>query len=125
MAFVLSRTYKWPVPIELGEDGNFEEFVLNVLFNRLPTQRVREVLNGGDAVKDLTDEDFCREIMAGWFDMKDDAGRDLPFSEDALEDLLGIHPAPAMIVKAWMKSIWNETAEGNSQKPPNTGQPAV
>jgi hypothetical protein len=41
----------------------------------------------------------------GWSGIKDDKGADVPFSQDALEKLLKIHPAPAAISKAWIESI--------------------
>ena len=125
MAFVLSKTYRWPVPIELSEDGDFKEFTFQVLFNRLSSERIRELLGGGDSVKDLTDEALCHELVAGWSEVEDDEGNAMPFSKAALGELLKIHPAPAKIVKAWLKSLWNETAEGNSQEPLSTGQPAA
>jgi hypothetical protein len=108
MAFVLSQSpaYKWPVEIKIAADGGVhEKFTFDAEFKRLPSERVKEVLYPGEDAKSPTDEDFCREIVLGWSGIKDDKGADVPFSQDALEKLLKIHPAPAAISKAWIESI--------------------
>ena len=108
MAFVLSQSpsYKWPVEIKIAADGGvYEKFTFDAEFKRLPSERVKEVLNPKDSASSLSDEDFCREVVLGWSGIKDDKGAEVPFSQDALEKLLKIHPAPATIATAWISSI--------------------
>lgn len=115
MAFVLSQSpsYTWPVEIQIANDGGqHEKFTFDAEFKRLPSERVKEVLYPSEGTKSPSDEEFCREIVLGWSGIKDDKGADVPFSQDALEKLLKIHPAPAMIVKAWIGSI-SEAKEKN------------
>lgn len=108
MAFVLSQSpaYKWPVEIQIATDGGVhEKFTFDAEFKRLSSDRVKEVLYPKEGATSLGDVEFCREIVLGWSGIKDDKGGEVPFSQDALEKLLKIHPAPANIAAAWIGSI--------------------
>lgn len=114
MAFVLSvsQSYKWPVTVELAADGGSrEKFSFDAEFKRLSPEKVKEVLNPGEDVEPLTDEEFCNQYLVGWSGIKDDKGADVPFSQDALDKLLRIHPVPACIVKAWIDSVYGGKAK--------------
>ena len=108
MAFVLSvsETYKWPVVVELASDGGRnEKLTFDAEFKRLPSERVKQLLNPNEDDEGLTDEQFCQSYVVGWSGIKDDQGADVPFSQDALMTLLRIHPTPSCIVRAWIESI--------------------
>lgn len=112
MTFVLSKAYRWPVPVEMGDDGEFPELTLDLMFKRLSTERVRQILQPQEG-EEISDETLCKEVVVGWFDVKDDEGNDIEFNKKNLENLLAIHPVPAKIVNGWMASIFKETKEKN------------
>ena len=115
MAFVLSKsaTYTWPVRISLATDGGkttIETF--DAEFRRLPQSRINEIVREANAAErgrgddePLEDQDAAREIMAGWTGVTDDGGKDVPFSELALAQLLEIPTVAGQIVKAWFESL--------------------
>jgi hypothetical protein len=116
MAFVLSKsaTYTWPVRISLATDGGkttIETF--DVEFRRLPQSRINEIVRQARAAErardvdedQIEDQDAAREIMAGWAGVTDDAGKEIPFSESALAQLLEIPTVAGQIVKAWFESL--------------------
>lgn len=108
MTFVLSvsQSYKWPVTVELATDGGGrEKFSFDAEFKRLPSEKVKELLNPDEDAGPVTDEEFCRENLVGWAGIKDVKGADVPFSYEALNQLLQIHPVPGSIVQAWFDSI--------------------
>ena len=46
-----------------------------------------------------------RELLIGWTGITDDAGKDVPFSESALDQLLEIPAIAGQIIKAWFSSM--------------------
>lgn len=115
MAFVLkqSPTYKWPIPLVLPVDGGRrEKHTFDGEFRRLAQSRINEVsrlarLQERGKLEDdeLQDQDLAREVLAGWSGVTDDDGKEIPFSEAALGQLLEIPTVAGQIVRSWYESI--------------------
>ena len=116
MAFVLSKsaTYTWKdIRITVATDGGRMVETLDIEFRRLTQSRINEIVRQaraaergrGDDEDQLEDQDAAREIVAGWANVKDDNGKEIPFSEAALDQLLEIPTVAGQIVKAWFESL--------------------
>lgn len=115
MSFVLkqSPTYKWPIPLVLPTDGGRrEKHTFDGEFRRLPQSRINEVIRlarlqerGKLDDEELQDGDLAREVLAGWSGVTDDDGKEIPFSETALGQLLEIPTVAGQIIRAWFDSI--------------------
>lgn len=116
MAFVLkqSTTYTWPIQIVLPTDGGRKEkFTFDGEFRRLSQTRINELRRVARAMElgrvsdeeELVDQDGAREVLAGWSGVVDDDGKEIPFTESALAQLLEIPNVAGQILKAWFESI--------------------
>jgi hypothetical protein len=111
MAFVLKQkdSYTWPVPLLLpGDGGRREKNTFDAEFKRLPQSRLNEIgrvaraVEKGEAPEDEMDaQTLAREMLIGWSGIVDDAGKDVPFSEAALAQLLEIPSVATQIVRAF------------------------
>ena len=112
-----SDSYRWPVLLPLvGEDGAVENHQFHLKFKRLDSAQVAAL---GERVDrgELTDPVLVRQIVVGFGD--DVAGPDgqaLPFSPQALDDLLAIHRAPYFICRAFYDSLRAEVKEAAQEK---------
>jgi hypothetical protein len=115
MAFVLkqSASYTWPVPLLIPIDGGRrEKYSFDAEFRRLPQSRINEIIKLARALElgrgddeSLDDKTAAKEILAGWAGVTDDAAKEIPFSESALEQLLEIPTIAGQIITAWFKSM--------------------
>lgn len=116
MAFVLSKsaTYTWPVRITLATDGGkHTSETFDAEFRRLSQSRINEIARQvkaaergrGDEEDQIEDQGTAREVLADWSGVTDDAGKEIPFSEAALGQLLEIPTVAGQIVKAWFESL--------------------
>ena len=116
MAFVLkqSATYTWPVTLILPVNGGRRvKHTFDAEFRRLPQTRINELRRMGQAMakgpvpedEELIDQDAAREVLAGWSGVVDDEGKEIPFSESKLNELLEIPTIANQIFKAWFDSI--------------------
>jgi hypothetical protein len=115
MAFVLkqSASYTWPVPLLIPVDGGRrEKHSFDAEFKRLPQSRINEIIKLARALElgrgddeALDDKSAAKEILIGWTGITDDAGKDVPFSESALDQLLEIPTIAGQIIKAWFNSM--------------------
>lgn len=116
MAFVLkqSATYTWPVTLVLPVDGGRrEKHTFDGEFRRLPQTRINEIIRlarlqergeiGPD--EELKDVEAVKEILAGWSNVVDDDGQQVPFSEAALTQLAEIPTVAGQIVRTWFDSL--------------------
>jgi hypothetical protein len=114
MAFVLKQkdSYTWPVPLLLpGDNGRREKSTFDAEYRRLPQSRLNEIgriaraVENGDAAEDELDaQTLAREILIGWTGVVDDNGKEVPFSEAALGQLLEIPSVATQIVRAFYES---------------------
>jgi hypothetical protein len=116
MAFVLkqSATYTWPVTLVLPVDGGRrEKHTFDGEFRRLPQTRINEIIRlarlqeRGKLADDeeLQDQDAAKEILVGWSGITDDDGKEVPFSEAALGQLLEIPTVAGQVVRTWFDSL--------------------
>jgi hypothetical protein len=93
--------------------GRREKHSFDAEFKRLPQSRINEIAKLaratelGRASEDdmLDDKAAAREILIGWSGITDDSGKDVPFSEAALDQLLDIPTIAGQIIKAWYGSM--------------------
>lgn len=118
MSFVLKQkqTYVWPVALLLpGDGGHREKSTFDAEFKRLPQSRLSEigklvraadlaVKNGEEPEQEVDAQMLAREMLAGWSGIVDDAGKDIPFSEAALNQLLDVPSVATQIVQAFYES---------------------
>ena len=116
MAFVLkqSATYTWPITLVLPVDGGRrEKHTFDGEFRRLPQTRINEIIRlarlqeRGKLADDeeLQDQDAAKEILVGWSGITDDDGKEVPFSEAALGQLLEIPTVAGQVVRTWFDSL--------------------
>lgn len=116
MAFVLkqSPTYLWPIPLVLPVDGGRrEKHTFDGEFRRLPQSRINEIIRIArlqergtvDQEDVIEDQEAAREILAGWSGVIDDEGKEVPFSDAALNQLLEIPTVAGQIVRTWFESL--------------------
>jgi hypothetical protein len=106
MAFVLKQSdqFSWPVTFDLPVDGGLHETqTFDVHFKRMPQKWIREIAKKIDAEK-VTDTEVAREIVLGWTGITDEAGKDIPFSQKALEQLLEIPTLAGAMVLTFFKA---------------------
>ena len=107
MAFVLkqSDTYSWPVTFDLPIDGGrHQRQSFDGEFRRLSQSRIREM---GQQIEagETTDADLATEVLVGWSGITDDSGKDVPFSQTALQQLLDVPMLATAIITAYFSSL--------------------
>ena len=112
MAFVLkqSNTYYWPVSFDLPIDGGrFERQSFDGEFKRLPQSVVGPMIGELDQLESIGDmskiTEAARDVIVGWTGVTDDQGKDIPFSQTALDQILEIPMVNIAILKAFIDSI--------------------
>lgn len=77
----VSPTFSWPVTVEIPQDGGKHVTgTITVTFNRLTDGQIQTAK--------VDDEEFCRALVAGWKGIADAQGADLPYSPQALDEVL-------------------------------------
>jgi len=107
MAFVRkkSSTFKWPVTVEFPVDGGrFESESFDASFKRIGREEFSKLVDKSDA-------DLVHAVLQGWEGVKDEDGKDIPFTKAALKDMLDDPYFAKGIVKAYL-----ETLEGAKAK---------
>lgn len=112
MAFVLkqSDTYSWPVTFDIPVDGGrHERQTFDGEFKRLPQSKIAPMVAELDRLDSAGDldrlTDMAGEVLVGWSGVTDDQGKEVPFSQKALEQLLEVPMLAVMILKAYMESL--------------------
>jgi hypothetical protein len=112
MGFVLkqSDTYSWPITFDLPVDGGrHERQTFDGTFKRLPQSKVGPMLAELAKLEDLGDldrmNDLATDLIVGWAGVTDDAGKEIPFSQKALEQMLDVPFLAVAVLKAYMDSI--------------------
>ena len=106
MAFVLkqSDTYSWPVAFDIPVDGGRHQRVTSDgVFKRVSQSRMREI---GQMIQEdqLTEADLVSEILVGWSGINDNDGKELPFSQKALAQLLDVPMLAGAIATTYLES---------------------
>lgn len=107
MPFILkqSDSYSWPISFDLPIDGGrHQRQSFDGEFCRLSQSRIREIgaqIEAGE----ITDAELAAEVLVGWSGITDDAGKDVPFSQGALSQLLDVPMLATAIVSAYFGSL--------------------
>ena len=112
MSFVLKQSdaYSWPVSFDVPTDGGrHERQTFDGEFKRLPQSRVGPMVAELQQIEDLTDleriTEIAKEILIGWSGIVDNEGKEIPYSEKALVQLLEVPLLAVSIIKYYMDSI--------------------
>jgi hypothetical protein len=101
MSFVLKKkeSYWWPIKVKSpADDGKYDEQELNLHFKKLKVSDLQKKLEGDR-------KELVKEIVIGWKEVKDEDGKEIPFSTKALENLLNSeYGMLAMIVAGFIES---------------------
>ena len=76
MAFVLKKTasYKWPIKVEIPVDGGkFETQTFDAVFKKMSRSAFNKIVDEGD-------DALIDAILQGWDGIKDEEGKDIPFT---------------------------------------------
>lgn len=112
MAFVLkqSSSYSWPVSFDVPVDGGrHEKQTFDGEFKRLPQSKIGPMVAELQKVDDLGEleriTEIAKDVLVGWSGINDDDGKEIPFSQKALEQLLEVPFLAVAVLKAYMDSI--------------------
>ena len=112
MAFVLkqSDTYIWPVAFDLPVDGGrHERQTFDGEFKRLPQSKIGPMVAEMMKLEDLGDLDplneIAAEVVVACSRVTRDDGKEIPYSQKALEQLLEVPFLAVAVLKAYMDSI--------------------
>jgi hypothetical protein len=123
-----SPTYKWPVKVTLPTDDGGATFTFQAVFRRLNQSRITELITASQAKArgeeidpdlDMSDLDLLSEFMAGWHDVLDDDGEQIPFDRANLSKLAELATAPNQILEQYAASLRGAKSK-NSKAPLNT-----
>ncbi|MGZ6477660.1 MAG: hypothetical protein ACXWQE_00080 [Bdellovibrionales bacterium] len=103
MAFILNKraSYSWPVVFNFPVDGGkYEKQTFDIEFKNLSQSDIKEWLNS-----DRGDVEFCKFIVVGWKEIYSSQDQQLPFSQEALSDLLEIPKFAKNLAATYLESI--------------------
>lgn len=101
MAFVRkkSSTFKWPVTVEFPVDGgHFETETFDAIFKRVGRAEFTKLADKGDI-------DLVERVLEGWEGIKDEEGKDIPFTKASLKDMLDDPYFARAIIKSYLESL--------------------
>lgn len=112
----LSDSYRWPVSIDVPDNGRHKAMTFDGEFQRLPQDRINELhalmhqrmvaMQAGEISADLIDDRaIADEVLIGWSSIVDRDGEEVPYSDTLKLKLLQVPAAAAAIVNAWGESL--------------------
>lgn len=107
MAFVLkqSDTYSWPVTFDVPVDGGrHDKQTFDASFKRMPQKWIRDIAKRIEA-DEVVDIDVAHQVLVGWSGVTDDTGKEIPFSQKALDQVLDVPTLASAIVLAYFNSV--------------------
>ena len=107
MAFILKKaaSYKWPVKVETPIDGGkFEKQTFDAVFKKLGRAAFNLLVDKGD-------DAFTYGILEGWDGIKDEDGKDIPFTQKARKDLCDDSCFVKAVIRAYSDSVLGEPAK--------------
>ena len=112
MSFVLKQTdtYSWPVAFDVPVDGGrHERQTFDGVFKRLPQSKIGPLVAELQRIEDLGDlervTEMASDVLVGWSGVTADVGKEIPFSQKALGQLLDVPLLAVSVIKAYMDSI--------------------
>jgi hypothetical protein len=107
MAFSRKKvsSYRWPVTVFVPADGGtHDKQTLDVLFKRIPRTELENVKDNVSLLE---------KVIEGWFSYIDEAGKEIPFSAQALKELLDDTAFVPAAAKAYWESLQGGAQAGN------------
>ena len=80
-----NKTFKWPVVVREPSEtdaGVYEENEFIAIFKRLKVSEYQ------DAAENKTEFEMLKMMLAGWENMKEENGEDIPFNNQNLKDMM-------------------------------------
>ena len=80
-----NKTFKWPVVVREPSEtdaGVYEENEFIAIFKRLKVSEYQ------DAAENKTEFEMLKMMLAGWENMKEENGDDIPFNNQNLKDMM-------------------------------------
>jgi hypothetical protein len=107
MAFKISSategTYKWPVKVMIPVDGGKKEKQeFTAVFKRYQKDAIPTSEDGAE--DEERGIEFFKAILVGWSGIKDDAGEEIPYSEENLLKYLAVPVFTHAVVEAYQNS---------------------
>ncbi|MEM5449854.1 hypothetical protein [Paraburkholderia guartelaensis] len=98
MAYVLSKSPTLTAKVEVTEpgnapDGSVENFTFVAVFRRLDSDELDALLKSNKPIRTV-----LADLLAGWSDLRDATGQELPFTTEYRDSLLKI---PHAVVGLW------------------------
>jgi hypothetical protein len=104
--FKLGQTdrFSYPVTVDLpGDGGKRQTYTFDAIFRRLSRDEFLAVTTRAQA-GELDDAQLVRDVLLGWKGIQDEHGQELPFSEQAREQVLDVWPVLPAVVTAFVES---------------------
>lgn len=101
MAFVRkkSSSFKWPVTVEFPVDGgHFETETFDAIFRRVGRAEFTKLADQGDV-------ELVERVLEGWEGIKDEEGKDIPYTKASLKDMLDDPYFARAIIKSYLESL--------------------
>jgi hypothetical protein len=101
MAFVLKKTasYKWPIKVEIPVDGGkFETQTFDAVFKKMSRSAFNKTVDEGD-------DALIDAILQGWDGIKDEEGKDIPFTEKSKKEICDDHAIVKALISAYAESV--------------------
>jgi hypothetical protein len=94
-----SSTFKWPVTVEFPVDGGgFETESFDAVFKRIGRAEFTKLVDKGDV-------ELLEAVLEGWEGVKDEAGKDIPFTKAALKDMMDDPCFTKGVITAYLASL--------------------
>jgi hypothetical protein len=121
-----SAAYWWPVRFttpSAARAGEHDEHEIEVQFKRLDTEQ-HKALEKEVSEQKLMDPDVVPRIVTGWRNVIDESDGEVPFTPEALAELLRTPGVATAIIGAYFDSRY-EAARKNSSTSPSPGPAAT
>lgn len=104
-----TNTFSWPVRIKVPQDGGtFGVSEIALQFEQLPQEAFNDLVKAADM--DFNAE-LLRKTVRGWEKVCEEDGTPIPFSDEALEQLLSIPWARNAAAEAYMEAVSGNRAK--------------
>jgi hypothetical protein len=107
MAFVLKKTasYKWPVTVETPIDGGkFEKQAFDAVFKKMSRSAFNDLVDKGD-------DALVDGILEGWDGIKDEDGKEIPFTQKTKKELCDDPYVMKALIQAYADSVTGAPAK--------------
>jgi hypothetical protein len=104
-----SDTYKHPVTVALPGGG---ETSFQAEYKLLPKSEQEKLL----AESDTPDDDLIKKVLVGWTGFKDLDNTDVPYTPEALAQVLDCIPYTRAIVAAYFESVSGAAAKNSNKR---------